>query len=117
MTYAIWDDTVIAQSDGTVVVEGNHYFPPDSIEWDLLSANSRQTTCPWKGVARYYDITVDGKTNRAAAWQYQSPKAAARDIKGHLAFWGGVRVTDTDPAASDEQASGGTLRRLFARGR
>ncbi|GAB3257841.1 DUF427 domain-containing protein [Nocardioides dilutus] len=117
MTYAIWNGTVIAQSDDTVVVEGNHYFPPDSIDWDLLSPNSLQTICPWKGVAGYYDITVDGKTNHAAAWHYQSPKPAARDIKEHLAFWGGVRVTNTDPAATGEEVSGGTLRRLFSRGR
>ena len=115
MTYAIWNGTVIAHSDDTVVVEGNHYFPPGSINWDLLSANNRQTTCPWKGVANYYDVTVDGNTHHAAAWQYQSPKPAARDIKGHLAFWGGVRVTNSDPTAAEEQSSGGTLRRLFAR--
>lgn len=117
MTYATWNGTVIAESDDTVVVEGNHYFPPDSINWDLLTASGRQTTCPWKGVASYYDITVDGKTNRAAAWQYQSPKPAAHAIKGHLAFWGGVRVTTSDPTAAAEQAPGGTRRRLFARGR
>lgn len=94
MTYATWNGAVIAESDHTVVVEGNHYFPPDSIMWDLFTANDRKTTCPWKGVANYYDITVDGATNEAGAWQYRDPKPAASEITEHLAFWNGVTVTD-----------------------
>jgi uncharacterized protein (DUF427 family) len=115
MTQAIWNDTVIADSDATVVVEGNHYFPEDSVRWDLLRPSDRRTVCPWKGTANYYDVTVDGKTNRAAVWQYQNPSPAARTIKGHVAFWHGVRVVRT-PAAKERMASDkttGLLRRLF----
>ena len=93
MTQATWNDTLIAESDGTVVVEGNHYFPADSVRWDLLTPSSKQTVCAWKGVASYYDITVGGATNPAAVWQYQDPKPAASEIQGYVAFWGGVRVT------------------------
>jgi len=123
MAQATWNGAVIADSDDTVVVEGNHYFPPSSVNWDLLTPSSKQTTCPWKGVANYYDITVDGKTNRSAVWQYQTPKSAARNIQGHVAFWGGVRVSTrrAAPEHADERSASeapvGLLRRLFAGGR
>ena len=103
-----------------MVVEGNHYFPADSVRWDLLQASDKHTVCPWKGTANYYDVTVDGKTNRNAVWQYQNPKSAARDIKGYVAFWHGVRVV-RPPKAGEESAEAagapGLLRRLFAGGR
>ena len=91
---AIWNGTVIAESDQTVVVEGNHYFPPESLKKELLVSSSHQTTCPWKGLASYYSIVVDGEENTNAAWYYPSPKEAASEIKDHVAFWKGVQVTE-----------------------
>ena len=89
---AIWNGTVIADSDDTVVVEGNHYFPRDSVDEQLVEASSTRTTCPWKGQASYLTLNVDGKTNRDAAFFYPEPKAAAAEIKDHVAFWRGVDV-------------------------
>lgn len=89
---AIWNGTVIAESDRTVVVEGNHYFPFDDISRGYLESNSRTSVCPWKGTASYYDVVVDGERNPAAAWCYPRPSAAAQNIKGHVAFWNGVKV-------------------------
>ena len=94
MAKAIWNNTTIAESDHTIIVEGNHYFPPESVETTFLQANDSRTTCPWKGVASYYDIVVDGQTNRGAAWYYPAPKTAASEIKEYIAFWRGVRVID-----------------------
>ena len=91
---AIWKGTVIAESDQTVVVEGNHYFPPESIKKELLTASNHQTTCPWKGLASYYSVVVDGEENTNAAWYYPAPKDAASEIKDHVAFWKGVQVTE-----------------------
>jgi uncharacterized protein (DUF427 family) len=91
---ARWNDTVIAESDDTVVVEGNHYFPPDSVNQDLLIASDTTTVCPWKGTASYYSLSVDGKENPDAAWYYPHPKDAAAQIKDHVAFWRGVTVED-----------------------
>jgi uncharacterized protein (DUF427 family) len=91
---ARWNDTVIAESDSTVVVEGNHYFPPDSINRDLLIPSETTTVCPWKGTASYYSLSVNGKENPDAAWYYPSPKDAAAQIKDHVAFWRGVKVED-----------------------
>ncbi len=92
MAKAIWNGAVVAESDKTIVVEGNHYFPPGSVKWEYFKSNSRHTTCPWKGLASYYDLVVNGKTNQSAAWYYPDPKEAAGQIKGHVAFWNGVRV-------------------------
>jgi len=92
MAKAIWNDTIIAESDAAVVVEGNHYFPPDSIHWEHLSESTLHTTCPWKGIASYYHVEADGQRVADAAWTYPEPKSAADEIKGHLAFWKGVRV-------------------------
>ncbi|ARA93402.1 MAG: DUF427 domain-containing protein [Bacteroidetes bacterium] len=89
---AIWKDTVIAESDATVVVEGNHYFPPDAIRTSYLKPSATSTVCPWKGTAKYYTIVVDGEENRDAAWTYPNPKPAAAEIKDHVAFWRGVQV-------------------------
>jgi uncharacterized protein (DUF427 family) len=92
MVQAVSNNTVIAESDETVVVEGNHYFPRASVREDVLRDSSKQTRCPWKGLASYFTIEVDGKTNPDAAWYYPQPSDAARDIAGHVAFWKGVEV-------------------------
>jgi uncharacterized protein (DUF427 family) len=89
---AVWNDTVLAQSDRTVVVEGNHYFPPQDVETSYLGDSSEHTVCPWKGTASYYDIVVDGERNAGAAWYYPEPKPAAAEIQDHVAFWRGVSV-------------------------
>jgi uncharacterized protein (DUF427 family) len=90
---AIWKDKVIAESDNTVVVEGNHYFPIESADRALLRDSDSHTICPWKGTASYYDVVVDGEVNRDAAWYYPEPKDAAKEIRGRIAFWRGVHVT------------------------
>jgi uncharacterized protein (DUF427 family) len=92
MAKAIWNGAVIAESDQTVVVEGNHYFPPDAVKKEYLRPSSRHTTCSWKGQASYYDVVVGGETNRDAAWYYPDPLPAAKNIAGHVAFWRGVTV-------------------------
>ena len=90
---ATWNGAVLAESDATVVVEGNHYFPAESLNRDLFAASDHHTTCPWKGVASYSDVVVDGRTNANAAWFYPEPKNTAQQIAGHVAFWKGVEVT------------------------
>jgi len=92
MAKAIWKGTILAESDQTRVVEGNYYFPPDSINKEYFHASENHTTCPWKGIASYYDVEVDGQVNKNAAWYYPSPKPAAKDIGGYVAFWKGVQV-------------------------
>ncbi|MBC7923554.1 MAG: DUF427 domain-containing protein [Ferruginibacter sp.] len=89
---AIWNGQVLAESDNTVVVEGNHYFPKQAINREFFQASTAHTTCPWKGLASYYTVQVDGKTNPDAAWFYPEPKEAAKQIKDHVAFWKGVKV-------------------------
>ena len=89
---ATWNNTVIAQSDDTLVVEGNHYFPPQSVNKELLKDSTTHTHCPWKGEASYYTIQVGGQENKDAAWYYPTPKDAAKQIKGYIAFWRGVKV-------------------------
>lgn len=91
---AIWNDAVIAESDDTVVVEGNHYFPAKSVKTEFLQPSSTHTTCPWKGEASYHDLVVNGETNKDAAWYYPEPKEAAAEIKDRVAFWKGVRVEE-----------------------
>lgn len=92
MAKAIWENTVIAESEKTVVVEGNHYFPPETIKREYFKPNNSTTVCPWKGQASYYDLEVNGKVNPGAAWYYPAPKQAAANIKDHVAFWKGVKV-------------------------
>ena len=92
MPNAIWNGVVLAESDRCEVVEGNQYFPPDAVKREYFKPSATHTTCPWKGVASYYDVVVDGETNRDAAWYYPEPKEAARNIKGYVAFWRGVKV-------------------------
>ena len=89
---AIWNDQVIAESDETVFIEGNHYFPVASVRFDLLQDSETHTVCPWKGTASYYHLEVDGVKNTDAAWYYPAPSDAARPIKDHIAFWKGVRI-------------------------
>ena len=92
MPKAIWNGTVLAESDKCVVVEGNQYFPPDAIKKEYFKDSSNHTTCPWKGVASYYSVEVDGKVNKDAAWYYPTTKDAAKNIEGYIAFWKGVKV-------------------------
>lgn len=89
---ALWNGRVIAESDDTVIVEGNHYFPPDSVRRDLLVESDSTTTCYWKGKANYYTLVVDGEENVDAAWYYPRPSEAAEGIAGYVAFWRGVSV-------------------------
>jgi uncharacterized protein (DUF427 family) len=92
MPTARWNGAVIAQSDATVMVEGNHYFPPDAVDRRYLQESDRTSVCPWKGVASYYDVVVDGQVNSGAAWTYHEPKDKAAHIRDHVAFWGGIQV-------------------------
>ena len=89
---AIWNDTVLAESEKTKVIEGNHYFPPESINEEFFKSSDYNTICPWKGTALYYTIEVDGDTNKNAAWYYPESKDAAKEIKNYVAFWNGVEV-------------------------
>ena len=92
MVKASGNGGTIAQSDATVTVEGNHYFPPDSVDFDLLRPSETTTVCPWKGTAHYFHVVVNGDENRDAAWYYPEPKPAAAEIRDRIAFWKGVEV-------------------------
>ena len=92
MAKAIWNGATIAESDRTVVVEGNQYFPPADVHSEFLKPSETHSVCPWKGTASYYTIQVNGESNADAAWYYPDPKSAASQIKDHIAFWKGVRV-------------------------
>lgn len=91
---AIWNNAVLAESDDTVVVENNHYFPADSLHREFFEPSIAGTTCPWKGRASYYSVRVNGQLNKDAAWYYPDPKPAAENIRGRVAFWKGVQVVD-----------------------
>lgn len=91
---AIYNGQVVAESQNTVVVENNHYFPLDSLTKSYFKSSDKHTTCPWKGEASYYSLEVDGRTNADAAWYYPAPKDAAKEIKDHVAFWRGVEVVE-----------------------
>jgi uncharacterized protein (DUF427 family) len=91
---AIWKDVILAQADKTIVVEGNHYFPPETIKREFFRDSSTHTTCPWKGVASYYTVQVGDHANADAAWYYPEPKEAAKSIANHVAFWRGVTVVE-----------------------
>ena len=91
---AIWKDQVIAESNETIVIEGNHYFPPESIIKEHFLASDHHTTCPWKGVASYYDVKVNGDTNKEAAWFYPETSELAKGITNYVAFWNGVEVVE-----------------------
>ncbi|MGL4500355.1 MAG: DUF427 domain-containing protein [Planktothrix sp.] len=92
MPKAVWNGTVLAESDQCVVVDGNQYFPANSIKPEYFQESNTHTTCGWKGVASYYDIVVEGQKNKDAAWYYPEPKSAAKNIEGYIAFWKGVKV-------------------------
>jgi uncharacterized protein (DUF427 family) len=94
MWQAVWNNQVIAESDNTQVVEGNQYFPFDSVNNEFLSESAQTSTCPWKGEANYFNIVVNGETNPDAAWIYKTPKERAAQIAGHVAFWRGVEVKE-----------------------
>jgi uncharacterized protein (DUF427 family) len=91
---AIWENTLLAESNKTIVVEGNYYFPSDSIKREFFKASDTHSTCPWKGLASYYNVQVGEKVNPDAAWYYPEPKDAAKSIKDHVAFWRGVKVSE-----------------------
>jgi uncharacterized protein (DUF427 family) len=92
MAKAIWENAVLAESDRTIEIEGNQYFPPDTIRTEYFKPSDQHTTCPWKGLASYYSLEVNGKNNPNAAWYYPEPKPAANQIKDYVAFWKGVKV-------------------------
>jgi len=92
MAKAVWKGVVIAESDKTVIVEGNHYFPPQSVHREYLKPSATTSQCPWKGTASYYHVEVNGERNADAAWYYPAPNDAAKQIKDHVAFWRGVQV-------------------------
>jgi uncharacterized protein (DUF427 family) len=91
---ATWENTLLAESDKTIVIEGNHYFPPEAIKKEYFRASDTHSTCPWKGLASYYHVDAGGKVNPDAAWYYPEPKEAAKQIKNYVAFWRGVKVSD-----------------------
>jgi uncharacterized protein (DUF427 family) len=92
MTTATWNGVVVAESDDIVTVEGNAYFPRDAVREDVLRPSDHHTLCPWKGTASYYDLEVEGRVNKDAVWYYPTPKDAAKEIRGRVAFWHGVEV-------------------------
>lgn len=94
MTKAIWHGVIVAESDRCETVEGNKYFPPDAIKSEYFKPSSTHTTCPWKGVASYYSLVVNGEENKDAAWYYPQAKERAKNIEGYVAFWKGVQVTE-----------------------
>jgi uncharacterized protein (DUF427 family) len=100
---AVWNGAVLAESDNTIVVEGNHYFPPESLKQEYFTKGSMKSLCPWKGIASYYSITVDGVTNPGAAWSYRHPSPLARKVKNRVAFWNGVQVVATESAGSGQE--------------
>ncbi|HUX51840.1 MAG TPA: DUF427 domain-containing protein [Spirochaetia bacterium] len=92
MAKATWNGTVLAESEKTIVIEGNHYFPPEAVKREYFQQTQTHTTCPWKGVASYYSIAVNGEVNTDAAWYYPVPKDAAKQVASYVAFWKGVEV-------------------------
>lgn len=101
---AIWNGTVLAESDDTVVVEGNHYFPVETLREGYFVPSDHRSTCLWKGVASYRSVSVDGQVNPDAAWEYESPSVLARKVKGRVAFWRGVEVVSAEN--TDQRAAG-----------
>ncbi|MEM9273705.1 MAG: DUF427 domain-containing protein [Cyanobacteria bacterium P01_F01_bin.143] len=92
MMQATWNGAVLAESDQTIVVEGNHYFPPESVKKEYFIESNKHTFCGWKGQASYYTISVAGQENKDAAWYYPETKEKAKNIEGYVAFWGGVKI-------------------------
>ena len=108
---AIWNGQVLAESEKTRVVEGNHYFPPDSVRREYFEDSSRHTVCPWKGLASYYDIVVEGERNPGGAWYYPEPSSAAQKITNYVAFWQGVKVVQLNENGEEQKRS--FMNRLF----
>jgi uncharacterized protein (DUF427 family) len=94
MVKALWNGEIIAESDDTIIIEGNHYFPPESVKMEYLEPSQTTTTCYWKGLAHYFTVHVREKENADAAWTYPEPKPAAKEIKGYIAFWKGVEIIE-----------------------
>jgi uncharacterized protein (DUF427 family) len=94
MTKATWNGVVVAESNSCETVENNKYFPPDAIKSEYFKESATHSSCPWKGIANYYTLVVDGKENKDAAWYYPEAKEAAKNVKGYIAFWKGVQVSD-----------------------
>ncbi len=90
---AVWNNVTLAESDQTLLIEGNHYFPPDSVKDEYLSKSRMRSLCPWKGIASYYTLEVEGKQNKSAAWTYRRPWPWIRKIRNHVAFWNGVEIS------------------------
>jgi uncharacterized protein (DUF427 family) len=111
MVKAVWNDTVVAQSDRTVVVEGNHYFPASDVKSEYLQPSDSHTVCPWKGTASYYTLEIEGVQNADAAWYYPEPKPAATRVKDRIAFWHGVRVEADERDTSKKGILGSLLKR------
>ena len=108
---ATWHGAVLAESDRTIKLGGNHYMPAESLHWEFFTDSSANSICPWKGQTRYYDVAVNGPTSRQAAWYYANPSPAARQIAGHVAFWHGARVErSADPAGEPAAIDGFGLR-------
>lgn len=103
MMRAMWNGVVLAETPRTKVVEGNHYFPPESLNREYFTDSPSKSLCPWKGVARYYTVIVDGVPNPDAAWYYSHPTFLARRIKNHVAFWNGVTVEGTRERKPEKQ--------------
>jgi uncharacterized protein (DUF427 family) len=103
---ATWNGTVVAESDHTILVEGNQYFPQSDVRVDALEKSASSTHCPWKGDASYYSIVVDGSRNADAAWYYPEPYEAAKDIQGYVAFWKGVEVSGTNEGTPEIRPPG-----------
>ena len=108
MARAVWNGKTIAESQTTEMVDGNHYFPPESVNQNLVEASSTTSVCGWKGTASYYTLNVDGQKNVDAAWYYADPKQEAANIKGYVAFWKGVAIEETESQNINQNESGGT---------
>ena len=114
MPRAIWNDEVIAESEDTVVIEANHYFPLDSVKREYLVESGTHTVCPWKGVASYYTLELGGRRNSDAAWYYPQPSRAVEKIRGRVAFWRGVKIVPTETEQEDSGRRGLLARLLRA---
>jgi uncharacterized protein (DUF427 family) len=112
MPRAIWNGVVIAESEDTVKVEGNHYFPRESVNSEYLVESDTHTACPWKGTASYYTLEVDGERNVDAAWYYPQPKSAAEKVRGRVAFWRGVKIESTEAERAADSGRGVIARAL-----
>ena len=114
MPRAVWNDTVIAESEDTIVVERNHYFPLDAVKHEYLRESDTHTSCPWKGVASYYNLEVNGERSRDAAWYDPHPTPLARNVRGRVAFWRGVKIVYSEQERAARKGRGLSARLLRA---